>query len=187
MKKFITFMLAVAAGIFTSYSQEVIQLEETELTFEPTGQVVFEDYSDGIVRIKENYAKQFQSNAIRFLVENFDINRFMRESGEGNDEFRVTVKSNNGILLASYDKEGKLEKTYQKFKDVPLPAAIRNQVFAQYEGWTMTNNKYIASGMKDKIDQEKYLVHLERGKDREKLKITPASASGLSVASIKKQ
>lgn len=187
MKKFITFMLAVAACIFTSYSQEVIQLEETELTFEPTAQVVFEDYSNGIVKVKENYAKQFQSNAIKFLVENFDIYRFMREAGEGNDEFRVTVKSSNGILLASYDKDGKLDKTYQKFKDIPLPPAIRNQVFAQYGGWTMTKNKYVAYGMEDKIDQEKYLVYLERGKDKEKLKITPASVSGLSVATIEKQ
>ncbi|MCG9972433.1 hypothetical protein [Christiangramia crocea] len=186
MKKFIILMLVAVGFVLTSYSQKVIQLEEAELTFEPTAQVVFEDYTNGIVRVKENYAKQFQSNAIKFLVENFDIYRFMREAGENLDQYDITVKSSNGVLLAQYNKEGNLVRTYQKFKDIPLSPEIRNQVFAQYEGWTMTKNKYIAAGMEDGIDKEKYLVHLERGKDREKLKITPARASGIGVATIEK-
>ncbi|MDX1543741.1 MAG: hypothetical protein R3214_07335 [Christiangramia sp.] len=184
MKKFITLMLAVAGCIFASNAQ-VIQLEKVELSdFKPTAQIVFEDYANGVIKVKENHAKQFQSNAIKFLVENFDINRFMREAGEDTDQVNITVKSSNGLLLASYDKNGELVKTYQKFKDIPLPPAIRNQVYAQYEGWTMTKNKYVASGMEDKIDKEKYLVQLERGKDKENLKITPTSAAGTGIAAI---
>lgn len=184
MKKFITFMLVAVGFVFVSYSQ-VIQLEKVELSdFEPTAQIVFEDYANGIIKVKESYAEQFQSNAINFLVENFDIYRFMREAGEDTEQVNVTVKSSNGLLLASYDKNGELVKTYQKFKDIPLPPAIRNQVFAEYEGWTMTSNKYVASSMAEKIDKEKYLVHLQRGKDKEKLKITPSSSAGTGVAAI---
>lgn len=185
MKKFITTLLVLAGCVLTSNAQ-VIQLEEAELTFEPSAQIVFEDYDNGIVKVKENYAKQFQSNAIQFLEDNFDIHRFMRTAGEENNQFSVTVKSSNGILLASYDKNGSLVKTYQKFKDIPLPPAIRNQVYAQYQGWTMTANKYIAFGMENNLDKEKYLVNLQRGKDKERLKITPASASGIGVATIEK-
>ncbi|TBW29141.1 hypothetical protein [Gramella sp. KN1008] len=185
MKKFITLLLLVAGFVYTSNAQ-IIQLEEAELTFEPTAQIVFEDYANGIVKVKEVYAKQFQSNAVKFLQENFDIHRFMRAVGEDNDQVRITVKSSNGILLASYDNDGNLEKTYQRFKNVPLPPAIRNQVYAQYEGWTMTKNKYVASGMADNLDREKYLIDLQRGKDKERLKITPASASGIGVATIEK-
>ncbi|MCM8570173.1 hypothetical protein NE848_12340 [Gramella jeungdoensis] len=184
MKKFITLMLAVAGCIFASNAQ-VIQLEKVELSdFEPTAQIVFEDYANGIIKVKENHAKQFQDNAINFLVENFDIYRFMREAGDDTDEVRVTLKSSNGMLLASYNKDGQLVKTYQKFKDVPLPPAIRNQVYAEYEGWTMTKNKYVASGLEDNIDKERYLVHLERGNDKEKIKITPKSTAGTGVAVV---
>ena len=78
MKKFITFLL-LAGWFITTYSQNVVQLEETTLTFEPTGQIVFEDYKNGVVKVKENYQAQFQSNAIAFVKENFDINRFRKE------------------------------------------------------------------------------------------------------------
>ena len=185
MKKLIVFILA-AGWFISSYSQEIIQLEETELTFEPTAKVVFEDYRNGIIRVKENYATQFQSDAVRFLKENFDIHRFIEESGEDNVQITVTMRSKKGLLMASYDGDGNLLKTFQKFKNVPIPAEVRNQVYAQYKNWELTKSKYIASGMEDKLDKEKYLLHLRNGKDREKLKITPASASGMGVATIEK-
>lgn len=184
MKKFITFLI-VAGWVFTSYSQEVIQLEETELTFEPTAQIVFEDYANGIVKVKESYAKQFEDDAIKFLRENFNIFAYLRaNSSEGYDQVDVTVKSSNGILLATYDEDGSLVKTYQKFKDIALPSEIRNQVYNAYgDGWTMTKNKYVASGMEDHIDREEYIVHLKNGTSKEKLKITPNRATGVAVIS----
>lgn len=182
MKKFITLLL-VAGWVLVSYSQEVIQLEETELTFTPTAEVVFEDYSNGIIKVKENFAKQFQDNAIKFLVDNFDIHRFIRESDEEFNEIKVTVKSSNGTLYATYDKNGELVNTFQKFKDVPLPSDIRNQLFASHGmGWEMLKNRYIASGKEDNIDNESYVVYMKNGNKKDKLKITPNRATG--VASI---
>lgn len=186
MKKFITLMIVFAGFVFTTHAQEVIQLEEAELTFTPTATVLEADYSSGVIVIKEKHAAQFQSDAIRFLKENFDINRFLRESGKDTDHVNVMLKSKSGILTAKYDKNGDLVKTFQKFKDIPLPSEIRNQVYANYEGWTMTKNKYVAYGMEDQLDTEKYLVHLERGKDKEKIKITPSQVSGVA-ALIEKQ
>lgn len=175
--------MLVAGWVLASYSQKVIQLEETELIFEPTAQVVFEDYSNGIIRVKENYAKEFQEDAIKFLVENFNIHQFMRESQEKYDEIKVTVKSSNGILMANYDKNGNLVDTYQKFRDVPLPSDIRNQVFGTHgSGWTMLKNNYVATGLNKSIDEETYIVHMKNGNKKDKLKITPNRVTG--VASI---
>ncbi|MUP45756.1 hypothetical protein E0K83_08360 [Gramella sp. BOM4] len=184
MKKFITFLI-VAGWVFTSYSQEVIQLEETNLTFEPTAQVVFEDYSEGIVRVKEAYARQFEKNAVKFLEENFNINEFLRiHRPEKYDEIKVTVQSSKGLLMATYDADGSLERTYQKFKDIALPADIRNQVYKAYgDGWVMTQNKYVASGMENQIDKETYTIQLKNGSSKEKLKITPNRVTGVAVIS----
>ncbi len=185
MKKIITFIL-VAGWVLNSYSQEVIQLEETTLHYEPTGQIVFEDYANGIVKVKENYQKQFQSNAIAFINENFDLQRFREESGNKDGDIYITVKSTNGQLNAMYNDKNELVKTFQKFKNVPLPFDVRNQVYTNYLGWTLTEDKYIASGLKGNIDNEKYIVYLEKGKEREKLKIIPARSSVTGVASIEK-
>lgn len=185
MKKIITFIL-VAGWVLNSYSQEVIQLEETTLHYEPTGEIVFEDYSNGIVKVKENYQRQFQSNAIAFINENFDLKRFREESGNMSGNIYVTVTSSNGQLRAVYNDKDELVKTYQQFKNVPLPYDVRNQVYANYLGWTLTKDKYIASGREANIDDEKYIVHLEKGKERTKLKIIPARSSVTGVASVEK-
>ncbi len=185
MKKIITFIFT-AVWVLTSYSQEVIQLEETTLTFNPTGQVVFEDYTNGIVKVKETYQRQFQSNAIAFINENFDINRFRKETGNEDGDIYVTVSSPQGQLKALFDDKDQLVNTFQKFHNVPLPSDIRNEVYAQFKGWTVIKNKYIASGREANIDRERYIVFLEKGKSREKIKITPARSSITGVASIEK-
>ena len=183
MKKFImfTFMLGL---VLSSYAQEIIQLEEARLNFNPSAEVVFEDYENGVVKVKENYATQFQSDAIGFTLRNFDINRFIAESNLQKGDVMVTVRSSKGYLTATYDHKGNMLATTQRFKDIALPAMVRNEVYGQYQGWTMTKNKYTASGKEDNIDKEKYIVFLENGKDREKLKITPSALSKTGVASV---
>lgn len=185
MRRIITFIL-VAGWVLASYSQEVIELEETTVNFEPTGEIVFEDYQKGIVKVKENYQKQFQLNAIAFVNENFDINRFRRESGNTDGDIYITVRSSNGMLKAMFDEKNYLVKTYQKFKNVPLPFDVRNQVYANYKGWTVSKDIYIASGSEANIDKEKYIVYLTKDNKREKIKITPARSSITGVASIEK-
>lgn len=185
MKRFITLML-IAGWVLNSYSQEVIELEETTLTFEPTGEIVFEDYENGIIRVKEKFAAQFQSNAIGFLKENFDINKFREETGYVDGNVLVSVTSSRGQLNATYNDDNEIVRTYQKFKDVALPYDVRNEVYAQFPGWTLAKDRYIAFGNEDRIDEEKYFVYLKRGKDREKIKITPARSSVTGVAMLEK-
>ncbi len=184
MKKLIT-LFFVVAWVFTSYSQ-VIELEETTLHFVPTGEIVFEDYAEGIIKVKEKYNHQFQSNAIAFINENFDLNRFRLESGNDTGDIYITVKSSNGRLDAIYNDDNELVSTFQQFKNVPLPYDVRNQVYASYQGWTIVKDKYIAYGKDSNIDQEKYVVYLEKGNDREKIKIIPSRSSMTGVASIEK-
>lgn len=173
-------MFILGCSIAT-YAQ-VIQLEETELTFQPTTEVLFEDYSKGVLKVRETYAQQFQSNAIKFLVDNFDIHKFLRENEEEADEFLVSVKSSKGYLHATYNKDGKLLKTSQVFKNIPLSVDIRNQVYGQYKGWTILKNKYVASGRLQNIDSEKYIIHLENGKQKERIKVTPLQNRATGVA-----
>ena len=185
MRKIITFILAVC-WVLTANSQKVIELEETKVNFEPTGEIVFENYADGVIKVKENYQRQFQSNAIAFINENFDLTRFREESGNKDGDIYLTVTSSNGELNALYNENNELVKTYQKFHNVALPFDVRNQVYASYKGWTVTKDKYIAYGKAANIDNEKYIVYMEKDNKREKIKITPARSSVTGVASIEK-
>ncbi|MDR5590190.1 hypothetical protein [Christiangramia sp. SM2212] len=182
MKKLITLIL-VAGWVLTSYSQEIIQLDETRVNFDPTAEIVFEDYANGIVKVKEKYQTQFQSDAIAFMKENFDISKFLDAQDGLSGDIVVTARSSKGYLMATYNEDGEIIKNYQKFKDIALPYDIRNQLFSSHQGWTMTSNKYIASGNGEQLDNQKYLVRLERGGEKTKVKLAP-SASVRGVASI---
>ncbi|MCB7480099.1 hypothetical protein [Christiangramia sediminis] len=184
MKKISTLILVFGWVLF-SYSQNVIQLEETRLNFDPTAEIVFEDYENGIVRVKEKFTTQFQSDAIGFMKKNFDVLRYIEAQNDISGNLIVTAKSSKGYMTAIFNEDGEMVKNYQQFKDIALPYAIRNQVYSQYIGWTITSNKYIASGLGDHIDKQKYNVKLQKGKEKTKMKIVPgASVSG--VASIDK-
>ncbi|SDR80979.1 hypothetical protein [Gramella sp. MAR_2010_147] len=183
MKKLITLIL-VAGWVLTAYSQKVIQLEEARVNFDPTAEVVFEDYENGIVKVKEKFSTQFQSDAIAFMKENFDIFSFLEAQGDlSGNNIIVIAKSAKGYLMATYNEDGQMIKNSQKFKDIALPYNVRNEVYAQYKGWTMTSNKYIAFGNGDQINKQKYIFTLERGNEKAKMKLTPGSSYS-GVASL---
>ncbi|WP_300438109.1 hypothetical protein [Christiangramia sp.] len=175
MKKFITLILVVG-WVFTSYSQKVIQLEETRLNFDPSAEIVFEDYANGIVKVKEKFSSQFHSNAISFMKKNFDVARFLEAQGLDKGGVIVTAKSSKGFITATYNDNGEIVSNFQRFKDIPLPYEVRNQVYSQFQGWTMVSNKYVASGFGEQIDKEKYSFKLEKGKKRTTMKIIPGKA-----------
>ncbi|WP_026916159.1 hypothetical protein [Christiangramia portivictoriae] len=184
MKKFIIIIFAIMLS-FGAQSQDIIQLDETRINFSPTADLIFEDYPNGMVKVKEKFAAQFQSNAIGFAKANFDVHRFIDEADIQSGDVVVTLRSNKGYLEATYDEKGNLLKTSQVFKDIALPALVRNEIFGEYMGWTMTRNKYQARGLRDQLDEEKYIVVLRKGNDRQRLKIIP-SKYDYGVASIEK-
>ncbi|WP_298247178.1 hypothetical protein [uncultured Christiangramia sp.] len=140
MKKFIIIIFVFILSI-GAQAQDVIQLDETRINFSPTANLVFEDYPNGLVKVREKFAAQFQSDAIGFTKANFDIHRFLDEADIKSGNVIVTLRSNKGYLEATYDEKGNLLKTSQMFKDIALPALVRNEVFGEYMGWTMTRNK----------------------------------------------
>lgn len=186
MKKFITFLLVMGC-IAMSHAQKVIQLEEAEVNYSPTAKIIFEDYANGKFIVKENYSQQFQADAVKFLLDNFDIKGFMEANKDQNfDEYYVTVKSKNGFLKATYDKAGELENTFQKFRNINLPSEVREKVYTSHKGWTITANSYMAKGESTSLNQERYTVTVENGKNKEKLRLYPNKTSISSVADIEK-
>lgn len=179
MKRILMYSLMIGWAL-AAYSQHVIELEETELTFVPSAKVIFEDYGNGNLRISEAYSNQFENNAIRFLKENFDIHEFLRlNKTENFDQVMVLFSSSRGSLKAQYDKNGELVKTFQKFRDLPLPKAVTEQVQHNYRNWSVVHNKYLATSRKDEIVKEKYVIHIQKGSMKDRLVITPKYDSRL--------
>lgn len=180
--KTLIFSLLLVAATAVGQAQE-IQLEEAKVGFAPIDATITRDGDSFSYSVNENYAGEFTKDAIGFMKANFDIKTFIAEYGEDYNSYLVTFKSAKGLLSADFDEHGELVSTYQKFNDIALPLDIRREVYMANKGWTMTENKYIASGTGDLLEKEVYKIKLENGNQKRTMKINPKEVGRTSVVS----
>ena len=176
----ISIMLSLTAAVISA--QEVTVLDEARLFYAPLNVTVTQDGDNYIYNIKESQSRQFARDPIGFMKANFDIQSFINHTA--NKEYHsylVTFKSTNGSLEADFDKKGNLLETRQQFKNVLLPADIRNDVYQDYKGYTLTKAKYTARTKGEIFANATYKIKLENGKEKQTLKID-ARDSGVGVA-----
>ena len=176
MKKLVYLLLL--AGIATGQAQ-VIQLDEARV--EGRSVKISINGDDLKYAVVEDYKGQFHKNPIAFMKEKFDIHSFIEQMrGTGYDSFLVEFRNRKGYLEASFDGEGNLLRTSQKFKNIALPIAIARELVTKHNGWTMKKNLYLASGKGDALDNELYRITMKNGKRTQNVKIIPdRSPAGL--------
>lgn len=175
--KRVILLFFVLCGIATMKAQEVIQLDEARINFALDEITIDTELNSVRISVKEAYTGEFHENPIRFMKEKFDFNSFLDAvvNKEDFDEYLVTFNTRKGFLEALYSNDGELVRTYQIFKDIVLPPAVRNQLYNGNKGWTMISNKYVASGRSDRLDREVYKIRLENGNKRKSVKIVPSA------------
>ncbi|CAL65716.1 hypothetical protein [Christiangramia forsetii] len=184
MRTLIFSLLLVAVTVVGhAQEQKITQLEEAKVGFAPLDAKITQIGDSFSYKVEEAYAGEFTKDAIGFMKANFDINNFITEfEGDKYTSYLVTFRSKKGHLSANFNQEGELVKTYQKFKDIVLPLDVRREVYMTNKGWTMTSNKYIASGRGDLVEKEVYKIKLDNGNQKRSIKLNPRSVSRNSVA-----
>lgn len=171
-------MLALVFSMSTVQAQKAIDLDPVTV-ISPAVQVN-SNIGELSVEVKEDYTNQFANNPIGFVKEHFDLKHLDLNDYQ---EVRVSFINKKGALNATYNSKGDIIRTTQRFKDIPLPPAVRNKVFGENAGWTMVRNSYTASGHSDRIDKEVYKIKLTQGNQTRRVKVVPASVSGGRVVS----
>lgn len=87
------------------------------------------------------------------------------------DLYEVNFFIPQGTVLAAYDKDGKLLKTVERYKDVGLPSAVRNAVNQKYPDWTVSKDIYLVNYHDEKGIEKRYKLKLENGNQRMRVKI----------------
>ncbi|APG59048.1 hypothetical protein [Christiangramia salexigens] len=183
MRSFILSILFVAVAGFT-YAQEITELEEAKVGFSPLDAKITQQGDSYSFTVNEAYTGEFAENPIAFLKANFDIQNFITETEDENfDSYEVNIRSSNGHLKADYDKHGELVSTFQKFKNIVLPPEVRNELYMTYKGWNMTENKYLAASDGDILNMEVYKIRLEKGNQKQNIKLDALQTSRSGVAS----
>ncbi|MCC8426418.1 hypothetical protein [Mucilaginibacter sp. UR6-11] len=82
------------------------------------------------------------------------------------DTYFVSFYIPDGTILATYDKDGKLLRTAENFKNTKLPRAIREAVEKRFPQWSISKDAYLVNYFNDNGAKKKYKLVLENGDKR---------------------
>ena len=88
------------------------------------------------------------------------------------DTYEVKFYIPDGYILASYDKDGTILRTAERFKNVTLPRTVIESVAKTYPNWSFAKDVYLVSyhGAFGKITK-KYKIVLKNGDKRIRVKV----------------
>ena len=86
------------------------------------------------------------------------------------DIYTVSFYIPEGKILAAYDKDGKVLRTIEKFKDITLPISVSKSVAKRFPGWTISKDVYLVNYHYKKGVEKKYKLTLENGDKRMRIK-----------------
>ncbi|WP_340202145.1 nicotinate-nucleotide adenylyltransferase [Ascidiimonas sp. W6] len=161
MKKI--FLALFVFGFFNFSFSQVIQEEKLE-------EVV-------VTAVNYKYVSSVTSEDIAFpvkLLERKAASWNPKESDLYDDEYdfyTISFFIPEGKIVAAYDKEGKILRTIEKFKNVKLPKVVSNAIVDRFPGWDVIEDVYLVKYNDKKGTSKKYKVRLQNGDQVIKVKM----------------
>lgn len=82
------------------------------------------------------------------------------------DSYFVSFYIPEGRILASYDKEGSLLRTAEKFRNINIPKAVRESVAKRFPQWVISRDVYLVNYHEATGAKKRYKLLLENGDKR---------------------
>jgi hypothetical protein len=87
------------------------------------------------------------------------------------DFYQIRFFIPDGKILAAYDKDGKILRTIEKFKNVKLPESVSNAVLDRFPGWTVSEDTYLVNYHQTKGVEKSYKLTLVNGDKKIRVKL----------------
>jgi hypothetical protein len=118
------------------------------------------------VKMLEHYAAAYDVKGAEFYEEEYDT-------------YLVSFYIPEGKILAAYDKEGKLIRTAERFKNTALPRHINQAVTKRFPNWAVTKDVYVVNYYSESAPQARsikkvYKLVLENNDKRMRVKLNDA-------------
>lgn len=162
MKKAILGLILL--GMTTQVFAQVIKTEElSEVTVYATNYKYLNDMNSG--EVASLPVAMLQRKVAAFNVKDSEYYQ------DDYDLYQINFYIPEGKILAAYDRDGKLLRTVERFKDINLPAAVKNAVLDRFPEWTITKDNYIVHYHDTKGSTKKYKLKLENGDKTLRIKV----------------
>ncbi len=87
------------------------------------------------------------------------------------EEYQVIFNRSNGKVIAVYDKNGDIESSFERYRNVIVPRRVLTKIYMDHYGWELIKDTYQVSYKKDKDVKKVYKVHLLKGDLKKSLKL----------------
>jgi len=153
MKRFILSLLAIGLISFV-YSQEVKLEELSEVVIEAVNYKYLNTSDNKVaavpVKMLERKAAAYDVTTKDYYQDNYDY-------------YTVSFVIPDGKLVAVYDPDGKILRTIEKFKDIPLPVAVSKALQDRFPNWEIVQDVYRIRYEDRKGALKNYKVKLQNG------------------------
>jgi len=100
---------------------------------------------------------------LQTVLAKFDVTKEEFYSDEY-DTYEVKLRIPKGYAVAAYDKDGKLIRTIERYKNVKLPLAVSQALVERFPNWTVDKDIYKVSYSEPKWESKKtYKLKLTNG------------------------
>lgn len=157
MKKLLM-TLFVLGFTFQSFAQitELPEIELVAVNYKYLDAAGDEDAAIPVKQLQQQVA-EYDVKKANFYADEYDF-------------YTVNFYIPEGKILASYDRDGNLLRTAEKFKGVALPQAVRDAIGKRFPNWNMTGDVYLVNYHEGKDVKKRYKVLLENGDKRMRIK-----------------
>lgn len=158
MKKIIIILFVF--GFVIQSSAQVVTLPEVEVVARNFKYLdkVDEPNVGSPVEALQRYATEFDVKSSEYYEDEYD-------------RYFISFFIPDGKILASYDKDGNILRTIEKYKNIKLPLKVAQSMTKNYEGWTIAENVYLVNYHDDKgVMKKEFKILLERENRRMRIK-----------------
>lgn len=154
MKKMVLGLILL--GLTTQTFAQIIKTEQlSEVTVYATNYKYLNDMNTGEVaslpvELLQRKVAAFNVKDSEFYQDDYDL-------------YQINFFIPEGKILAAYDKDGKLLRTAEKYKNVNLPDVVKKAVLDRFPEWTITKDIYLVQYHDTKGSTKKYKLKLENG------------------------
>lgn len=88
------------------------------------------------------------------------------------DEYYITFRIPKGYVLAAYDKDGKLMRTIERYKNIALPKSVTGSLIKKYPDWSIPKDVYKVSYQEEKGAVKIWKIVLTKGDKRLRISVS---------------
>lgn len=118
-------------GITIPLTAQIIKLDEV---------FIYPDKYKYIYEVAADTADENVKN-LEMAIAKFDVTKEEYYDDEY-DTYKVSFYIPQGYAVAAYDKDGKILRTIERYKNVKLPLAVSQAIAKRFSGWTVDKDIY---------------------------------------------